>query len=1271
MLPAEIVALRGGGLEGEKKMRVRRAFAALMTFWAWRSMAAVALVVANIGLVQLAGVQPAQAATVTSSVLSEGFDGVTPPAVPAGWNAIRAEGRSSDQTWRTSTPGFTTDPNKASIRSYGHVTDMILESPAFVAGAATKLRFYKQGIMQATTGQFSGDNLDGVVLEIKIGTAGYVDFLAAGGTFNAGEGYNRRIASTQDNPLGGRMGWSGHQLGSSVTNATFPTSATGQTVRLRWRLGTSDHTANQGGLNFFQDQAFAIDSVQVTSEKTTQTITLTSIGPLRPPVGVTYTPTATASSGLPVTISIAPDSSSVCSISAGLITFNAPGTCEIQYTQDGDSVFAPAPMEKDFIAVRPAGDDQTISFTSTAPVNPPVGAKYRPTATATSGLDVVFSIAAGSSSVCSLKDFFEGPEITFNAIGSCVIQADQLGQSEVWKAAPQVTQTVDVVGAGPSLQTISFTSTAPVNPTVGATYTPTATATSGLPVTFSIAAGSSSVCSLGAANLVTFNTAGSCVILADQAGSPDVFGAPQVTQTVNVVTAGPASQTISFTSTAPVNPTVGATYTPTATATSGLPVTFSIASGSTSVCSLGAANLVTFNAVGSCVIQADQAGNAGYNAATRITQTVNVVAAPKVNQTISFTSTAPVNPPVGATYTPTATATSGLPVTFSIASGSTSVCSLGAANLVTFNAVGSCVIQADQAGNAGYNAATRITQTVNVVAAPKAPQTISFTSSAPSNPPVGATYTPTATASSGLPVSFSIAAGSSSVCSLGAANLVTFNATGSCVIQADQAGNATIAAALRVTQTVNVVKANQTINFPQPGARTVGDAPFTVSATASSGLPVSFSVPSGGPCTISGTTVTIIGPGTCSITANQAGNGNYNAAPVVTRNVAVAKASPTISGLASAGGPVGGSVHDVVTVAGGASPTGTVTFRLFANNTCTTQVFTSTNNLVGGTATSGSFPPAAPGTYYWTAVYNGDANNNPATAACGAPNQSVTITKASPTLSAQASAGGLLGAPVRDVATLSGGSTPTGTVTFRLFSDNTCSTQVFTSTNALSGLTAASNWFTPAVAGTYWWTALYNGDANNNTATSPCQAPNQSVVITPFQAPTYTRTVTGDVLGPVTVNAGDSVLITGARVQGAVTVNPGGALTVVNSSITGIVANAPGFFSLCGSGVAGPAPATALSVSNATVPIRVGDPATGCTRNRFAGQVSLTSNLAVTFGGNEVSHNATLDTNGPGNTIVKANTVFGSLGCTGNNPGPMNLGQPNTAGTKTGQCASL
>jgi len=231
---------------------------------------------------------------------------------------------------------------------------------------------------------------------------------------------------------------------------------------------------------------------------------------------------------------------------------------------------------------------------------------------------------------------------------------------------------------------------------------------------------------------------------------------------------------------------------------------------------------------------------------------------------------------------------------------------------------------------------------------------------------------------------------------------------------------------------------------------------------------------------------------------------------------------------------------------------------------------------------------------------------------------------------------------------------------------------VFTSTNPLSGSTATSDWFTPAAAGTYYWTAVYGGDAANNPATSACGAANESVTIGAFTAPAPTRTITGDFVGPVTVNAGENVLIANARVVGPVTVNPGGSLSVVNSSISrGVTANAPSFFSMCGASVSGPSPNQALGVSNATVPIRIGDPAAGCAGNRFAGDVNLSNNLAVTFGANAVSNNVNVNNNGPGNTVIKANTVYQVLACAGNSPPPTNAGQVNTAASKTGQCATL
>lgn len=95
-------------------------------------------------------------------------------------------------------------------------------------------------------------------------------------------------------------------------------------------------------------------------------------------------------------------------------------------------------------------------------------------------------------------------------------------------------------------------------------------------------------------------------------------------------------------------------------------------------------------------------------------------------------------------------------------------------------------------------------------------------------------------------------------------------------------------------------------------------------------------------------------------------------------------------------------------------------------------------------------------------------------------------------------------------------------------------------------------------------------------------------------------------------------------------------------------------------------------VTNADVPLRIGDPATGCAPNRVAGDVTLTGNRAgVTFGGNLVSGDVTINNNGPGNTVVKGNTISLTLACSGNEPPPTNAGQPNTAGTKTGQCATL
>jgi hypothetical protein len=94
-------------------------------------------------------------------------------------------------------------------------------------------------------------------------------------------------------------------------------------------------------------------------------------------------------------------------------------------------------------------------------------------------------------------------------------------------------------------------------------------------------------------------------------------------------------------------------------------------------------------------------------------------------QSISFTSTVPTAPRVGDSYAVTATATSGLPVAFTIAAASAAVCTI-AGSTVTVTGVGTCTVNANQAGNTTYDPAPQAQQAFVVSAAPAAVPTLSF-----------------------------------------------------------------------------------------------------------------------------------------------------------------------------------------------------------------------------------------------------------------------------------------------------------------------------------------------------------------------------------------------------------------------------------------------------------------------------------------------------------------------------------------------------------------
>ncbi len=427
-------------------------------------------------------------------------------------------------------------------------------------------------------------------------------------------------------------------------------------------------------------------------------------------------------------------------------------------------------------------------------------------------------------------------------------------------------------------QTITF-GTAPTLVFGGTGVVSASGGASGNAVTFTSA--TTGVCTISG-GVVTAVTVGTCTIAADQAGNASYNAAPQATQTFGVAKAG---QTIAFGAAPAV--VVGGTGTVSASGgASGNAVTFT--SATTGVCTVSGST-VTGVATGTCTIAADQAGNGNYNAAAQATQSFNVGSAGPASQTISFGAAPTVI--VGGTGTVSATGgASGNAVTFT--SSTTGVCTISG-SVVTAVTGGTCTIAANQAGNGSYNAAPQVMQSFSVGLGNQA---ISF-GVAPTVI-VGGTGTVSATGgASGNAVTFTSA--TSGVCTI-SGSIVTGVTAGTCTIAANQAGNGSYNAAPQLTQSFNVGMGSQTIAFGVAPTVIVGGT-GTLSATAgASGNVVTYSSSTPGVCTVSGSTVTGVTAGICTIVANLAGNGSYGAAPQATLTFAivlqgVVAAIPTLS----------------------------------------------------------------------------------------------------------------------------------------------------------------------------------------------------------------------------------------------------------------------------------------------------------------------------------------------------------------------------------------
>jgi hypothetical protein len=286
-----------------------------------------------------------------------------------------------------------------------------------------------------------------------------------------------------------------------------------------------------------------------------------------------------------------------------------------------------------------------------------------------------------------------------------------------------------------------------------------------------------------------------------------------------------------------------------------------------------------------CTLVAIRAGDANFNQASSDIMDITVTRIAQAPLSIGNSRDATVGEVDLFTVGGSGTGT----VSYTVQSQTGTQCSV-VGNVLTSTGNGVCEISASKAQDQNYNLATSPAASFTFS---KQVQQISFTSMPPSMPLPGQVYQASATASSGLTISFAITMGGGSadtsqsaavppVCSISGAE-VQFLRSGNCEITATQRGNSVFAAASTALR-INIGTLNQFITFPMIEDSVFGSPALRLNADASSGLPVSYTISAGiSACTVTNGMVNFLAAGDCEIIATQAGNSSYAAAPPKSR----------------------------------------------------------------------------------------------------------------------------------------------------------------------------------------------------------------------------------------------------------------------------------------------------------------------------------------------------------------------------------------------------
>ena len=601
-------------------------------------------------------------------------------------------------------------------------------------------------------------------------------------------------------------------------------------------------------------------------------------------------------------------------MSGPAVTLTGAGTVVLQANQVAAGNYSSGSQNATFTV---SSAVPTIAFS--VPNHTYGDAPFAVSATSNSSGAVTYSVVSGPATIA-------GATVTLTGAGTVVLQVSQVAAGNY--AVGTQTTTFTVAGSAP---VITFTI---ANHTYGdAPFAVSATSNSSGAVTYSIVSGPAMI----SGSTVTLTGAGTVVLQASQ-GAAGNYAAGIQTATFTVAGTAP---TITFTV---PNHTYGdGPFTVAAISNSSGAFTYSVVSGPATIS--GAA--VTLTGAGTVVLQVSQTAAGNYTAGTQTTSFTVAGTAPSITFSVANHTYGDVP------FIVSATSNSSGAFTYSVVSGPATL----SGPTVTITGAGAVVLQASQAAAGSYSSEVQNASFTVAMAAP----TISF--SVPSHIYGDASFAVSATSNSSGAITYSVVSGPATL--LG--STVTLTGAGTVTLQANQAATGNYAAGT-LTTTFTVAGKSQTIAFAAPTSPvSFGVPPVTLSASATSGLPVTFSLLSG-PASLSGSTLTITGAGTVVVAADQSGNTNYAAATEVTHSITVNKIVP-VAGLTASPNPA--LAQSIVTLTATVSsmvstPTGSVVF----SDGATTL---GTASLSGGNATL-NISTLVAGTHSITAGYGGDAN---------------------------------------------------------------------------------------------------------------------------------------------------------------------------------------------------------------------------------------------------------------------------------------------------------